>query len=436
MTKKRILLITRYFPPLDGIATLRMYSWAKYLHHAGCDVSILTTTKKKQVCIPLEVDTSFCDVCEVDYFDPIVAVGFDKGHQQKKEQLCLPAKGFKAKLKQRLVRFYQERMNERMPNRSDPWIFPAIRELKKRQQKGLTYDVIISSYGPPSAHIVGAYAKKLFKGVWVADYRDLWLENDLYKGLWPFTWLERWIEQRWVRRANLITTVSQGLADVLKKKFYTTPVEIIENGFDSELIDTVPKDFFSGHKKKLRLVYTGSIFRGKRDPTPLFKAIQILLKEGKASIDTMEVLFFGSCMGDLQELIDKHQVASVVSYGGVLSQYDAYRAQKSADVLLFLEDPKPAVNGILTGKLFEYLYVGTPILGIGVTPQTAAGQLILDMKAGTVFGTEAAKIRDYLALALQNQDQALSKTIDKTKLARFSRKEQVNRLLQLLRMIC
>lgn len=158
---ERLLLVTRYFPPLDSIATMRMHSWAYYLKQLGYQLSILTTSKEHQVGVPLLLDTEGMDISEVSYFDPITALGGDQSKRTDSSE------------RKFLHRFYRTRMNERMPHRTDFWIWPAMRELKKRHAEGIRYDYVVSSYGPPSSHIVGRFAKKIFGCPWLADYRDL-----------------------------------------------------------------------------------------------------------------------------------------------------------------------------------------------------------------------------------------------------------------------
>ena len=44
----KILIISDYFPPLNSIASLRPYSWAKFWSKMGHDVTVLTTQKYKK----------------------------------------------------------------------------------------------------------------------------------------------------------------------------------------------------------------------------------------------------------------------------------------------------------------------------------------------------------------------------------------------------
>ncbi len=408
----KLLLITRYFPPLDSIATMRMHSWAYYLKQLGYQVSVLTTTKHNQVRHPLLLDTNGIELTELPYFDPVSALGGDQ------------SKGATSSHKW-LHRFYRTRMNERMPNRTDLWIRPALKELRKRYAAGIRYDYLISSYGPPSSHIVGCFAKKIFNCPWLADYRDLWIENHAYKGLWPFTWLERRIERHCVGQADAVTTVSEGLRQVLAKKFPHLPCHVVTNGFEPKLMDSAAPDFFPDDGA-FRMVYTGKICHGQC-LEPLFAAIAQLIKESKLRLGQFEVCFYGSSMAGLLPSIEKYGLHVWVRYGGVLSLTDAYRAQRSAHALLFLE--RPEVAGILTGKLFEYLYADAPIMAIGVTPHMESGRLILDTGSGIVCGEDVGLIKQAILDMVQGAGKPEKQ---REKIALFSREVQAQKLHQIL----
>jgi len=65
--------------------------------------------------------------------------------------------------------------------------------------------------------------------------------------------------------------------------------ELITNGFDESDYegDFTPSD-------KLRITYTGTIYPGKRDPSPIFKAIGSLKTRGLVSTDSLEMCFYGT----------------------------------------------------------------------------------------------------------------------------------------------
>ena len=414
----RILLITRYFPPLDSIACQRMYAWAKYLQRMGHEIDVLTTDKTGQVVCPLDWDCSAFQVHELPYFDPFLSAGLKKD---------LLVNGRPSRAKEAALRFYRTRFNERMPGRTDPWIITGKRWLKEQRAQGRRYDAAISSYGPPAAHCLGATAKRLFQCRWIADYRDLWIENASFAGLWPFTFLERLLERRWVGQADGITTISDPYRDFLQKKFPRIPVHTIENGFDPERWLNVGDDAFCGNKR--RLVYTGALYPKTRDPGPLLAALAAGRDKGWLKSEDFELRFYGAAMEGLQDLVDECGLSSLVQVCSAVSYSEAQRIQRSADALLLVESSRHKVDGVLTGKLFDYLAAAKPVLAVGVNAENAAGKLIQATGCGVACGEDTQQISSFLKKLVNGQ---LSYSADTQKIAWFSRQKQTERLAEIL----
>ena len=83
-------------------------------------------------------------------------------------------------------------------------------------------------------------------------------------------------------------------------------------------------------------------------------------------------------------------------YAGFLPRPEALRMQRDADLLLFLEFESPGVEGILTGKLFEYLAAGPQIWSVGVGSKSSAGCMINEYGRGRAFGKDVDAIREAL----------------------------------------
>jgi glycosyltransferase involved in cell wall biosynthesis len=97
-----------------------------------------------------------------------------------------------------------------------------------------------------------------------------------------------------------------------------------------------------------RIVYTGTIYTGKRDPAPLFKAVGSLL-QNKLNPEGLRIIFCGS-NSDVSDIARKYSVNNIVEYAGFLPREVALRMQRDADALLFLEYESENVQGILTGN--------------------------------------------------------------------------------------
>ena len=92
----------------------------------------------------------------------------------------------------------------------------------------------------------------------------------------------------------------------------------------------------------------------------------------------------------------RYAVSSHISETGYVNHTKAIHLMKSADILLLVINNVEGAAGIMTGKLFEYIAAGRPILGIGPTHGDAA-EAVRQASAGRMFTYEDAKgVADFL----------------------------------------
>jgi hypothetical protein len=103
-------------------------------------------------------------------------------------------------------------------------------------------------------------------------------------------------------------------------------------------------------------------------------------------------------------------------------------AQHTADVLLFLDWTEVQAEGVLTGKLFEYLGTGRPILSLGRRKDSEAARLIAEAGCGVTLTTDE-EIEKFL-LHLLSSDRLPS--VGSAARDQFSRKWQARLLLETL----
>lgn len=387
----RILIICTFFPPLNSIASLRPYSWAKYWALAGHDVTVLTPAKEENPEIGLQVKNTGYSVLEVPL--PAFLSSFKRraaGPQGNEK----PKRGLLGRLLDYL-RFKKGIFNAaRMPDLTDFWVLRAFKRACQEQP----WDLVVSSAGPYTVHVVAYLLKKKRRcATWVADYRDTWSNNYIYSGIFPFNLIEDKLERHLLQQADCITTVSAPFAEDFKKKYRSKRVEVIENGFDPDDLRSVSVQPCFAGEAKFRIVHTGSIYLGKRDPSPLFQAIQNMSRShaGQALLSKLEVIFVGPRQSNLEELIQRYSVGEWVKMHGFVSREKALCMQRDAHALLFLAWNDSTVDGVLTGKIFEYLYSNTPILAIGASHVEASQNLIMEAQAGHILPT-VESIESYL----------------------------------------
>lgn len=305
------------------------------------------------------------------------------------------------------------------------WIAPAVKAIR-RLHTWWPFDVLVSTFGPAACHIIAAAARRHLSFYWVADYRDLWGGGDLLPVRWPFSSWQNAQERRTVQSADLLTTISEPFVRYLEDRFPGKEVLLVENGFDFE--ESEPAALRSkATPAKIQLVYTGTISLQHRDPEPLLLALQQLVEENPAAADRLEVVFYTSDGQAVKEMQQRPGLGRILRWGGYLSRPEILAVQRSADGLIFLDWDNPQVRGVLTGKLFEYLSSGAPLLSIGGHEGADASQLIVENGFGVAFGKDAEAI--YRCLRDWINGHPVRYTPDHRLVERFSRGAQADRLL-------
>jgi glycosyltransferase involved in cell wall biosynthesis len=273
---------------------------------------------------------------------------------------------------------------------------------------------------------VAGLIKRRVPVFWVADYRDLWYGSSLLTGIWPFSRIEKAIEDTLVRKADLITTVSSPWRDMLRARFGERVVTI-ENGFDLEDLRGLITESVFPRDGRIRLAYTGTFYPERQDPEPLFRALARLRDRGVRIDQRLEVLFYGVKESALESLVTKYRLQGIVVAKRYTDRKTVLRMQRDADLLLFLDWIDPSFKGMLTGKLYEYLYAGTPVLCIGTSPDTDAARFIVEAGIGLSAGMSEALISTILTKLLLGTPLPYSPSADA--LARFTRERLSTRML-------
>ena len=382
MDKKHILIISFAYPPLPAIGSRRIAMIAKELHSNGYVPHVITAKNPPQThdiksFIPEE------NVHHVNWFDI-----WQLKHTLEKYKLT--------KILGKILGYFFPFGSNILPERRRFfWIQPAVKkglELIKKHNIELIY----SSYTPPASIRIAAKLKEESGIPWINEYRDLWTGNP-YLNLSEKQKAKNYKkEKELISKADALVTVSEPLKReliVLHKK----PTFVIYNGID-QLATT------SGNKatsKKIKIVYAGTIYKGKRDPLPLFLALKRLKEKDNSLYNLFKVDFYGPAMEKLlyKDVIDTG-VGDVVSLKQPVSHKEILDIQANANILLLLGWNNIADEGVLTGKIFEYLGMYKPILAMGykngamdvVLKETKTGRIINSPEEICNYLIDVAKI--------------------------------------------
>ncbi|HYP06186.1 MAG TPA: glycosyltransferase [Bryobacteraceae bacterium] len=366
----KILIISHAFPPFNSMGAVRIGKTAKYLHRAGHDVRVLTA--KDQALDPsLPVEIPSDNVISTQWIavnriaEPMVG-----GRSAAATRGYRPAADWADSLMRRGKSMLH------IPDGEIGWLPFAVRE-GRRIVKDWNPDVILASARPFTSLLAARLVARQQQTPWVAEFRDLWVDSHLYE----FGRLRHFIDsrlERWaMETASAIVSVTDGFCSSLAEKYGKRTVRVM-NGFDDE--DVVPGEPEVGGP--LRLVYTGLIIEGKRDPSPLLQAI----RDAQLTGDDLQVSFYGRYMEPVRRLAEKYDVKGIVSIHDQVPYRESLRLQRTADALLLINWNHPGENSVQTGKVFEYIRSGRPILAIG-SSTSAAATLVSERQAGAVATT-------------------------------------------------
>jgi glycosyltransferase involved in cell wall biosynthesis len=409
----KILIISSSFPPQNVIGAVRSGKLAKYLHERGYDVRVLAAPPTGDTSLPLEIPADQV-VCAKDWnidglFDPLVEF-FRNPLRKHPKQAREPTATDKPSSATSDGRSLKERIKEhyyallRIPDARAGWRKNAIlagRELLSRWRP----DVIFASAPPVTNLFVGASLGRRFHVPWIAELRDLWVDNPYY--LFP-AWrkrLDQMLERRVLGQAASLVTVTPLWGQTLEKS-WDKPVSVILNGYAEE---DHPIAAASAPKQpgKLSILYTGNIYPGFRDPSALFEGIRRLTAPQRLALD---VEFYGSTVARVQDLVSNHEVTDCVRIHRSVTYRQSLELQRNADVLLLLQWNDPRDAGNIPAKFFEYIATGRPILFLGYEQGTLAN-LIREREAGFISNSPeaiAAKLASWIDIRQRGEIPALA----------------------------
>jgi glycosyltransferase involved in cell wall biosynthesis len=374
----KVLLVTRYFPPAGGGGVQRPLKLAQYLPALGIETHVLAPDDPKWIHTDadLRVPTQAW-VHRVRYFGPRAG---------KPTEELATTQG----LERALVQAHHTARRLLVPDASVTWNLTAIpAAIRIARREGI--DAVITTSPPGSVHLVGAAVKTATGARWLADLRDPLVANPHRRSDTVATRARQATNERLARlvarRADAISCVSDAIAEEMRALDPTGAVRTIANGCDF--------DDFAGLEyrptARLRITHTGSFF-GKRDPRPFLQALH------DSGVDAVArfVGDFRKSDREWAEALDLGDRLELVPYA---PRAESLRLQRDSEALLLLvPDAGGRGKGVLSGKVFEYLAAGRPVLAV-VPPDGAAAGLIREANAGVVVAPNdvegmAAAIRD------------------------------------------
>lgn len=266
----------------------------------------------------------------------------------------------------------------------------------------------------------------------MADYRDLWSQNPTAEWSDALQASVHSVETKSVgQNADLVTAVSQDMVQKLGE-FCKGRVIFAPNGFDLDHEDL--KQIFAyplkSHTKPIRIIHTGTVYPGQRDPTALLEVLAGMADKGELEFGEITVDFYGSRVELIQSLMGNPRFRPFLRTPGHVAGEHAIGIQREADLLLLLESSAPEARSILTGKIFEYISAGRPIICVGSRPDYEIGQLLRRTGTGLVVDpSDPGGIMKIIRDKLNSEDEPAWFAPNLQEIGQYTRKGQATMLL-------
>jgi len=394
MPEKKILIITYYWPPSGGSGVQRWLKFVKYLPEFGWQPFVFTPESPSFV----QADESLlkdvapeAEIIKFPIWEPYSVFSKLTSFGKSKRKIASPSQlvGKKKSLVHRLGGWI--RGNFLIPDPKIFWVRPSVSFLEEFL-KGNNIQTIVTTGPPHSLHLIGLRLKKKNPSLyWIADFRDPWSEWSFYDSfnmMTPVKWMHKQLEQKVIRQANQVVTITpfyvKRFEELSQRK-----VTLLTNGFDED-------DFLNIQYKrpaKFTIRHIGIVYE-MANPLPLVEALSWLMNENREFKENASIEFIGEVNASFQKILEESIVASITTFRKAVPHGELLDIYGDTSVLLLNIDGYIHAEGLLPGKIFEYLATGLPILAIGPVPSDANSLLRETNRGGMITAKQVDLIKE------------------------------------------
>jgi hypothetical protein len=427
---KTALVITYYWPPSGGAGVQRWLKFVKYMRDFGWEPVIYAPENP-----------------EYPVSDPSLVKDIPPDVEVIRQPIWEPYdiyKTFLGKTKEEKISaaFTSEekrnpflegisvwiRGNLFIPDARKFWIGPSVTFLGKYLSTH-PVDAVISTGPPHSMHLIAQRVSRDTGIPWLADFRDPWTSIDFYEDLRLTAWADRRhrkLEKLVLTDASAVTVISNGMSKNFNRIVPRT-YDVITNGFDP---DDLPASPVVIPDLKFSIAHIGTL-PASRNPHTLWSALKEIVNEIPSFAADLEIKLVGKVDFSVLRAAEEAGLLPFLQRIQYMPHDRVVICQQQSQVLLLIINNTPNAGMILTGKFFEYLAAGRPVLCLGPEEGDAANILretCSGLQAG--FG-ETAKMKQHI-LKFYSDYKTGTLTSGNKGIARYSRKELTKTLSAVL----
>lgn len=376
---KNLLILSRTFPPVAGVGSLRPAGFARLLPEFGWTPVVITVAESSLPATRLDpslmrfVPTGITVRRVRDHHAEIARAARSLYARLRSAPSRTPAAASPPASTSAPAPSSRNRKGTRigafargftLPDISIGWAVAAIpagmRELAR-------CSAIYSCGLPLGAHLAAGLLARFSGKPWICDFRDpyIWPGMRHFASPWHAR-IGAWLEARVLRSADAIVTVGTGYARSLTSRVPSAAprMHVIMNGYDGDLQPPLPPD-----PAGLRILHAGSLHSDEALRC-LIQAVDTLIEDGLP----VTPILVGPLDAAQQKLLQSSRHPARWELCGRLPQAEAFERMRHADVLL-VESCGVIASMAIRAKIFEYLQLQKPVIAITDEP-SAMGDLI------------------------------------------------------------
>ncbi|MHC6179293.1 methyltransferase domain-containing protein [Clostridium sp. JNZ X4-2] len=394
--RKKVLIIAYIYPPLSGSGVQRTLKFTRYLRGFGWEPIVVTVKnaqfpfKDNDMLSEIPNDIEIIRIAQKDTIninELINLYSFVVNNYDLMNNYINALNKSKEDFNKLAI----------LPDSCIIWAKEVIKQISDRINFN-NIDLIYTTSGPYSDHLIGYYLKIKYEKPWIVDFRDEWTNNPyinidkkslIYKVM-------RSMEDSIVNLANKVITVTE-----LSTKNYVNNFKLdnkvitITNGYDENDFDDI--DILShNNNDKFTIVHNG-MFYMIRTPKTFLYAVKNLINKNLINKKDLNIIFTYTENDQYwKNYTKKLKLNNIVKFAGYLNHKKSLKIASKANLLLLVVGEGEQNKSVYTGKVFEYLRLCKPILSLSPIG-SLVDKLIKDTNRGkNIDFNNIAGIEEYL----------------------------------------
>jgi glycosyltransferase involved in cell wall biosynthesis len=387
VTRRRVLIVAYYFPPSGGPGVQRVLKFVRYLPDFGWDPAVLTVSGADY---PARDESLLAEIPEsVPVVRTSIPEPYDLYRMLTGKKKGTPvdvnvnyAAGRRVTVKERAAQWVRGMFF--IPDARAGWLLTGVRpgaELARR----FGADLVYSSSPPYTCALLGRAVARRARVPWVPEFRDPWTGFlSAPRRPEPAKSFERRLERGVYRDAPRVVVAWRGIADDFTGKYPAedaSKFRLVPNGYDPEDLEGIPPK----SNPRFTVVYTGSMY-GVRNPDTFLRAAGELLAAGRMDPERVRLRFVGRFGEEVRAMFRRPEVAAVTEEVPYVPHAESVAEIQGAHALLLVVDDVAGSEGIVPGKVFEYIGARRPLLALA--PEGAVAELVRRTAAGRVLARD------------------------------------------------